>query len=161
MRYVHGSFDPLPVGLVLTGRGKAYAEDWSNSGFYEVLERYRPASSLAHHDAVFMVSDPDDIDAAGGGTEWCAEVRPMGPVERHDLGWCTRISELLGDGVAPDDDRVRFAAEAYWLGAERPEGPFWEYLTARATVVRTAPFATFEFDAPDLVAPGARPTGAR
>lgn len=148
MRYFHGSFDPLPVELHLAGRGEAYAQAWDGTDFYPVLERYRPPSSLAHHAAVFMVDDPDLIDAAGGATEWCAEVVPAGRVERHDLAWCTRISELLGDGHAVEAAAVRTAAEAYWLGAPfpDPDRSLWEYLTPSAQVLRCEPFETFERD---------------
>lgn len=147
-RFYQGSLNPLPVGTRLAGRGDTYIQDWRATDFYPVLERYRPSSSLAHHDAVFMVADPDDIDAAGGATEWCAELVPEGPVERHDMAWGSRVSELLGDGRPVDDTLVRTAAEAYWLGAPYPdrEVSLWEYLTPAAQVVRCEPFETFECD---------------
>ena len=141
--YFHGSMEALPVGYVMKGRGEAYAADWSRTDFYDVLERYRPADSIAHKDGVFMCSDPDDVDLAGGGTEWIFELRVDGPVTRHDLNWSSQISCLLSDGHGVDSPEVRKAAESYWAGIPHPDENVWEFLTREAVILRVEPFEDF------------------
>ena len=133
--YYHGSMDYLPVGTVLRARGQDYERDWSDTDFYKVLERYRPANKPSHNDSVFMVAEPDDIDLAGGGTEWMMTVKPLGPVSKHDINWSSEISGLLDDGYAMDSDEVKHAAEQYWAGAPHPNESVWEYLTPSAEIV--------------------------
>ncbi len=86
------------MGTILTPRNQEYEKDWENTDFYSVLEHYRPMNKPAHKNSVFMVTDPDDVDLAGGGTEWLMTVKPLGPVSRHDLNWSSEISMLLSDG---------------------------------------------------------------
>lgn len=127
-RYFHGSMDELPVGTVLTPRGEAYAQAWGATDFYPILEAFRPEGARAHKDAVFLVADPDDIDLAGGGTEWIFAVEPLGTVTKHDLNWSSEISCLLSDGHAADSDAVRQAAANYWSGLPHHDENVWEYL---------------------------------
>lgn len=143
-RFYHGSADPIEVGTVLVPRGAAYEADWSRTDFYPALERWRPADRLAHRDAVFLVGDVDDIDLAGGSTDWCLEVEPVGQVTRHDLNWSSRISCLIGDGHSLDSDEVRAAAASYWAGEEHPDESVWEYLVTGARVTRCEPYEDFE-----------------
>jgi len=72
VRYLHGSHTELDVGLILKGRGSAYEADWGSTDFYGPLERCRPPHMTSHSDAVFMVADVDDIDLAGGATDYQA-----------------------------------------------------------------------------------------
>lgn len=114
VRLYHGSAIELPVGLVLTGRGDQYENAWSHTDFYAVLEQYRPAHCLPHREAVFMVSDPDDIDLAGGATDFVLELEvDAEAVSRHDLNWSSEISMLIGDGYAVESPEVAAAAQAY------------------------------------------------
>jgi hypothetical protein len=133
-RFYHGSSEALPIGTILTARGTAYEADWEHTDFYLPLERYRPPTKLAHKDAVFMCDNPDDIDIAGGATDWLLTVEPLGPVERHDLNWGSEISLLLSDD--PDNDAaIRQAAENYWNGVPHHDENVWEYLTRSARVL--------------------------
>jgi len=143
-RFFHGSHDPFDPGFVLTPRGEAYEAAWKDTAFYAALERWRPAGCRAHKDAVFLVGAVDDIDLAGGSTEWCLEVAPEGPVTRHDLNWSSEVSGLVDDGHPVDGPAVRRAAEAYWAGTPHPDENVWEYLAASATVVRCEPYETFD-----------------
>lgn len=132
-QFYHGSSDPLPVGTVLTPRDN-YEANWSNTDFYAVLEHFRPPHMLAHKNAVFMCDNPDDIDNAGGGTDWLFTVQPLGPVERHDLNWGSEVSMLVSDD--PDDlDAIQQAAENYWNGVPHHDETVWEYLTPSARIV--------------------------
>jgi hypothetical protein len=144
MQYFHGSYDEFEKGKELSGRGEEYVEDWIHTDFYQILERYRPAVCLAHQKAVFMVSDPDDIDLVGGATDWCSEVVPENPVSRHDVNWSTEISCLLSDGHNQESKPVMDAALHYWNGVAHKSGAVWEYIAPACTVVRCEPFEDFE-----------------
>lgn len=134
--YYHGSMDHLPVGTVLKSRGADYEQDWAHTDFYSALEKYRPSHILSHSQAVFMVADPDDVDLAGGGTEWLFTVKPLGPVSKHDVNWSSEISMLTGDGHDVDSPEVQKAAENYWAGVPHPNESVWEYLTPSAEILK-------------------------
>lgn len=142
--FYHGSYDALDVGTVMKGRGEAYEATWMEAGFYSILERYRPEGCLAHKDAVFMVSEIDDIDNVGGATDWILEVLPGGPVSKHDVNWCSEISCLTSDGFDIDSSEIRHAAEQYWNGVPHANESVWEYLTASVTVLKS-----YEYDEVD------------
>ena len=132
--YYHGSMDELTVGTVLTARDD-YENDWSNTDFYAALERHRPPNKLSHKQSVFMVADPDDIDLAGGGTEYMFVVEPLGPIQKHDINWSSEISMLIGDGYGIDSPEVIKAATNYWNGVPHPNESVWEYLTPSAKII--------------------------
>ncbi len=132
-KFYHGSWNKLEVGTKLTPR-PSYEDDWGNTDFYEILERYRPNNMLPHKSAVFMVGDDNDIDLVGGGTEWVFEVTPIGKVERHDMNWSSQISMLISDGYNIESDEVKHAALAYWNGIPHEDEPVWEYLTPAAII---------------------------
>lgn len=142
----HGSANAVLLDTLLSGRGDAYERDWLVTDFYSVLEMHRPENKLAHKNAVFLVGDPDDIDAAGGATDWCFEVLVKEVVSRHDLNWCTEISCLVSNGYSAESTEVQDAALAYWEGREHKDAPVWEYLTKVARVVRCEPFDSFDVE---------------
>jgi len=133
--YYHGSMDYLPVGTILTPRNQEYEKDWAGTDFYSVLEHYRPMNKPAHKNSVFMVADPDDVDLAGGGTEWLMTVEPLGPVSGHDLNWSSEISMLLDDGHDMLSNQVQEAALNYWNGVPHYNESVWEYLTPQAKIL--------------------------
>ena len=135
MRYYHGSEDELEVGTVLAPR-EDYEDRWGHNDFYRVLEQYRPANCLPHCAAVFMCDNDEDVDAAGGGTDYLFEVQPQGSVSKHDMNWSSQISALISDGYGLDSDEVVQAAKNYWAGVPHDESePLWEYLCKTAVVV--------------------------
>ena len=135
MRYYHGSEVELPVGTVLQPRSD-YKERWGHNDFFQALESNRPANCLPHSNAVFMCDNDEDVDAAGGGTEYLFELRPIGKVSKHDMNWSSQISALVSDGYSLDSDEVKLAAQNYWAGVPHDEcEPLWEYLCEQAEVV--------------------------
>lgn len=139
-RYYHGSPIAHAVGTVLGGRGDAYQADWKSSMFYTVLEAHRPADCIAHHEAVFMVDNDDDLDCAGGATDWVLELQPVGPVSRHDLNWSSEICALLSEGYSASSAEVISCATNYWAGQAHPNESVWEYLTKSAQVLSCEPY---------------------
>ena len=144
MRYFHGSYIPLEVGLIMKGRGEEYEKDWCETDFYLILEKYRPKEYLPHKQAVFMTNCVDDIDNAGGATEWVFEVKPVGQVSRHDLNWSSEISCLIGDGHPDDYPPIIQAANNYLSGKPRSNESLWEYLVKEVIIIRCEPFDTFK-----------------
>lgn len=137
--YFHGSSDHLPVGTILKARD-AYESDWGHTDFYRILELYRPAGQLSHKQSVFMCDNPDDIDSAGGGTDWMFTLIPLGPVQKHDMNWSSEISCLLSDGYKLDSDEIKDAAQKYWAGSPHYNESLWEYLTPSAKIITVEPF---------------------
>ena len=132
--YYHGSMNKLPVGTVLTPRDD-YENDWANTDFYAALEKYRPANMLSHRQSVFMCDNPEDVDLAGGGTQYLFTVVPIGPVQRHDMNWSSEISSLVSLGQDLDSPEIEDAAAAYWAGEESPNEVVWEYLAPKAKII--------------------------
>ena len=132
--YYHGSMTELPVGTVLTPRN-TYEDNWGKTDFYHALEKYRPANMLSHKQSVFMCVNDEDVDLAGGGTEWLFTVKPNGPVEKHDMNWSSEISMLIGDGYDINSPEVAQAAANYWAGVPHTDEQVWEYLTPSATIL--------------------------
>ena len=132
--YYHGSNVELPVGTVLQPRDD-YENDWGNTSFYAALEHYRPKNMLSHRESVFMVSNEDDIDLAGGGTEFMFTVVPIGKIERHDINWGSEISGLIDDGLPINHPKIKNAALNYWNGVPHTDEQVWEYLTPKAKII--------------------------
>jgi hypothetical protein len=132
-QFYHGSEIKLPVGTILVP-STDYAVRWYDNNFYQILEKYRPSDKLAHKLSVFMCDNPDDIDAAGGSTDWLFTVKPKGVVQRHDMNWGSKIDCLISDGYSEDSLEVKSAAKNYWDGTPSENEPLWEYLTPSAEI---------------------------
>lgn len=138
--FYHGSIRKLPVGTVLVP-SKDYHTYWGDMSFYIYLEMYRPKNMLAHRESVFMVDNKDDIDVAGGGTDWIFTVKPLGKVERHDINWGSEVSMLADDYEGPDkEEKIEQAALNYWNGVPHPNESIWEYLAPKAKIVDVEEF---------------------
>jgi hypothetical protein len=90
---------------------------------------------LSHKDSVFMCHDDEDVDLAGGGTDYIFVVEPLGKVEKHDMNWSGEISMLVSDGFDIESPEVTNAANNYWNGVPHPDESVWEYLTPFARIL--------------------------
>lgn len=139
-KFYHGSYENFfQAGDELCALPASYEKNWAGTGFYDVLEHYRPKDKLAHKHAVFMVDNIDDVDNAGAPTDAIYEVEPIGDVQRYDMNWSTEISGIIAcDGAeAWHTDRVKGIAEAYWSGLPYPDrDSVWEYLAPRMKIVQ-------------------------
>lgn len=138
--YYHGSNIKLPVGTILTGRGHIYDDNWGDTDFYNILEKYRPKDMIAHRDAVFMVDNDNDLDVVGGGTEYVFILEPLDKIEKHDINWSSEISMLISEGYGSNDDLIKKAAKNYWLGIPHPNESVWEFLTKKARIIDVEDF---------------------
>lgn len=134
-RFFHGSQQQFPVGFVLKPQPGGYASlpDEGVAEVEEIVERYRPPDKISRREAVFMVGDPKEIDAAGGYVDHVYVVEPIGEVETSDLSWYSEI------GVYFDmqDDESQTLAEAYWSGVPFYDAAhsLFEYRAREAEVV--------------------------
>jgi len=136
----HGSMDDLPVGTILTPGEDDYEENWGNNLWFIALEKYRPMEYRQHSWSVFMVDNEDDVDNAGGGTDYIFTVEPIGEVERHDMNWMSEIGGVLENGGDIESDEVKQLALNYWNGVPHPNENVWEYLAPKARIVASEPF---------------------
>ena len=141
MKVFHGSPTSLEAGTRLTSRGAAYERDWSGTAFYAALERWRPDGCFPHRSAVFGCAAEEDVDCAGGATDYLCEIEvDASRVTWHDLNWCSLVSCLVADGHAIDSSEVREAALAYWSGEPHPDESVWECLAPEAVVCTCEPW---------------------
>ena len=99
---------------------------------------------LAHKNAVFMCDNDQDIDCAGGGTEYLMVVKPLGKIEKHDLNWSSEISCLISENAS--EDLIKQAAENYWYGIPHHNKNVWEYLTPEAVILAVELFDDYTPD---------------
>lgn len=132
--YYHGSRRKFPDGFTLTPQAIGYVHD--EKKVEDFVEKYRPPNKLSRFKSVFMVTDPEEIDYAGGYEDFIYEVMPVGVVEKSDLSWYSEISVYLHE-----DNQVEpmiEAAKNYWSGVPftDPKSSLFEYRTSAATITR-------------------------
>jgi len=139
--FYHGSDIKLPTGFILKPRAAEYESNWGKQLWYKALEHYRPESFLAHRDSIFMVGSEEDVDFAGGGTEWLFSVIPTTKrVERHDINWVTKLSGYIDDNInnlhdSEVADKILELSSYYWWGMPFDGENVWEYLTPAAVII--------------------------
>lgn len=139
MKYYHGSNIFLPVGTILVPQ-QNYEISWGQTDFYPILEQNRPKHCLAHKNAVFMCASDEDIDLAGGGTEYVFVVKPLGPVSKHDINWSSEISVALCEKKKSLQQDLIYFSTQYWSGVSHNAESVWEYLTTSAEVLSVEEF---------------------
>jgi hypothetical protein len=131
--YYHGSYDELSIGTILRPRDD-YDSHWYDLDCKSILEKYRPANQLPFSQVVFMCDNVDDIDNAGGATDYIYLVKPVGQIWRHDVGWQTAITIAMENN--PREEDLKSMADHYWQGLPNHQyGPVWEYCARGAVIV--------------------------
>jgi hypothetical protein len=141
VRYYHGSKTKFSVGDILTpqsegyvmGSGLDHSELEAHMRLEQAMEDYRPASAVPRQKAVFMVTDPEDIDYAGGYTDFIYEVVPLGPVTKANLHWYSALNNYVFDEDV-DPEVVKKLASQYW-NATPSKHSLFEYLTPAARII--------------------------
>ena len=120
-----------------------------------VMEASRPANTPSRMGAFFLVKTPDEIETAGGNTNFVYAVKPIGVYSKHHFGWMGRVYNAMVPFCrhrAPDEEKDRAApqllhlaewADNYWEGipyrAPAGEPPtVWEYLAPEIMVLGRA-----------------------
>lgn len=138
IKYYHGSKKRFKDGLVLLPQSDGYlhSNDEMIVQTETILEQYRPTGCLRRSDSVFMVSDPAEIDSAGGYIDYVYLVKPQGKIERNNLSWYSEIGNYLWDDI--NDPEVKQLAENYWNGVpyKNEENSLWEYRASSAQIIK-------------------------
>lgn len=111
----HGSTKLFPIGFLLSPQADGYANQSDVRAIEAYLEARRPDNKTARSKSVFLVADPDLIDAAGGYTDAIYKVIPRSTPEESDLAWYSEALCAL-DTDAADMDYVAHCADLYWGG---------------------------------------------
>jgi len=142
IKYYHGSYNPLPIKTILSSKNGNFMDSFNDDSHIK-LEQFKPNNYLSRNNAVYMTDNPDDIDIAGGSTEFIYIVQPLGKIEKHDLNWMSEIdliiSEAIENNQQEDDEtieKVKNAAINYWNGTPHYNESLWEYLTPSAIIIK-------------------------
>jgi hypothetical protein len=155
----HGSHTLFPLGTILTPQAEGYVSRGSDDPMTDpahhmcerLLEKYRPEGCVARNEAVFLVSDPDDIDNAGGYSDHIYEVEPSSLVTKCNLHWYSELYLLCEHETAsqaeakaqgrdwyPDweEAEAREYADKYWTAVSSgTTSDLYEFLTPSAKVI--------------------------
>lgn len=135
-RLWHGSATGLAVGDVLRPGSGGYVAS-TDPELEALFEAHRPVGAIPRAEAVYLVAREENIDAAGGATDWISlvEVSPGEPMDRHDLAWYSDAQCCLCDG---DTESAADCARSYWSGERHHDrsASLFEYLCGSARVVR-------------------------
>lgn len=136
--YYHGSGEQLQIGTILvSNKGNS---SFRNEGSHLKLEVFRPNGFISRENCVYMTDNIEDIDNAGGFTNFIYIVKPIGSVSRHDLNWMSEIDCIVSETDDIEDgtviSEIKSCALNYWNGVEHDSGePVWEYLCSSAKVI--------------------------
>jgi hypothetical protein len=133
-QFFHGSYQKLPNGTILVPRKSEYEKIWGNNPFYFKLELYRPSNKLASKNSVFMCDNVNDIDLAGGATNYIYNVKPIGNIEKHDVNWASEIDIALDDERG--EEEIKKIAYNYWEGIPHFNESVWEYVAPSAEIIK-------------------------
>lgn len=115
MNFYHGSRKLFQKGFLLAPQGDGYVSQDDVKDFEALVESRRPADKTPRSRSVFLVNDPDLIDAAGGYTDVIYQVKSKSTPEESDLAWYSdAFCEL--DTDQPDLDLVNNFVDRYWAG---------------------------------------------
>jgi hypothetical protein len=139
-RLYHGSRKHFPIGFTLAPQADGYVQEQAElSGLEQLFESRRPADKTARSRSVFLVADPDLIDAAGGYNDAVYLVNPQSTPEQSDLSWYSEAFVEM-DKEPLSMARVLECIDHYWSGEPFPvaERRCPEYRVTQAIVLELA-----------------------
>jgi hypothetical protein len=138
-RFYHGSPKHFPIGFRLAPQADGYAQRDEASDLEKLFESRRPAGKTARTKSVFLVADPDLIDAAGGYTDAVYLVEPKSTPEQSDLCWYSEAYAEI-ESEPHSMARVLECIDHYWSGEPFPvsERRCTEYRVTAAIVLELA-----------------------
>jgi hypothetical protein len=140
--FYHGSRKPLPVGTRLvarpdgyvTGRNMDRIEREAHHMCEAYLEKGRPDGAPQRSQCVYLVTDPNDIDYAGGYNDHVYVVEPEGQPWKANLHWYSRLYELCFDENISWEEASPLVNQ-YWNATSTANGEdLYEYLTTAAEI---------------------------
>lgn len=134
VNFYHGSVKKFDLGFILSPQKDGYVT--KENMLESIFEKYRPSYKISRFDCVFMIDNPDDIDAAGGYDDYIYEVLPLGEFEKSDMAWYTEADMLISDGANESD--VKKFVDNYWKGVQftNKDYSLFEYRTKFAKIIR-------------------------
>lgn len=130
--YYHGSDAKFDIGNSIFPNPNGYTHSAEVKALEDLVEEEKPEHiKFSRRDCVFLCCCEDDIDAAGGYTDYIytADIGTS-PIESSDLSWYTKASIQLCEG---DTKGARESARKYWSG-ECLDG-LYEYRTGSFRVI--------------------------
>ena len=130
--YYHGSNTKLRLGDAIYPNPKGYTNAHEVRALEDLFESVKPANiEFSRKDCVFLCDCEEDIDNAGGHTDYIYKVDlESGFTEKSDMSWYTKSSVQLADGNIKG---AKKSAEKYWSG-EANEGVY-EYRTDEVLII--------------------------
>jgi hypothetical protein len=143
MVYLHGSNKLFGRDFILLPQKDGYTSHPENKAFEAYIESRRPQGKTPRNASVFLTTDPDLIDAAGGYNDAVYEVKPLSPPEASDLRWYSDAfseHESMLYGGAYNQQHLDACVDSYWSGQAYPDPEMSniEYRVSSASVVRMA-----------------------
>lgn len=151
----HGSKKEFPIGFILLPQSDGYIhaerDNDAHTMLEDLLEKYRPKGCIPRTEAVFLVSDPEEIDYAGGYADFVYLVDPEGPITRCNLTWYSELYLLCehetlsaqeavqqGRDWYPDweEPEMQEYALNYWKAVPKDSSDLIEYLVPRAKIIK-------------------------
>jgi hypothetical protein len=80
-QYYHGSFNELSIGTMLATTEGGHTNNAPDE-LEQVFEKHKPSDRISRKAAVYLTTDPEDIDALGGYTDYIYQVEPLGKLEK-------------------------------------------------------------------------------
>lgn len=141
-QFFHGSTKKLNIGDFLVPQKNGYVsgecvDDPEKDAHFrteKILELYKPETAISRLNSVFMVADPDEIDAAGGYTNAIYIVEPEGTVLRCNMAWYSELYCYCFDENV-DENIVKEIAKKYWAGTPKGEDDLFEFLCKKAKII--------------------------
>jgi len=132
----HGSNKRMKLGTIITSRSDGYTSMESEREIEDLFEKYKPANKISRKNCVYMVSNPDDIDAAGGYSDYIYMVNPIGPIDKSDLSWYAEVDGLLHD-KNKNIKIIKSYINNYWTGVQykTKEHSLFEYRANSAKII--------------------------
>lgn len=141
MVFLHGSNKLFGRDFLLLPQKDGYTSHPENKEFEDYIESRRPDGKTSRSTSVFLTTDPDLIDAAGGYNDAVYEVKPLSSPEASDLCWYTdAFSEFESKlyGGTYNQQHLDDCVDSYWSGKVYPDPDMSniEYRVTSASVVR-------------------------
>lgn len=144
--FYHGSRKKFPVGFVLLPQSEGYVngegagqEDFEREAHFrceDIIERYRPVAAPKRSQSVYLVSDPEEIDYAGGYDDYIYTVEPHNTPWKANLHWYSTLYGECFDDEEPEAALAEKLALSYWNAVPSGDHTLFEFLCTAATVVK-------------------------
>lgn len=111
----HGSRKNFPIGFRLLPQADGYTSYQEVQNIENLFEKYRPENKTSRKSSVFLTDNINNIDGAGGYTDYIYAVEPELTPEASDLAWYSEADSLYDEEETPSKELLN-AIAMYWNG---------------------------------------------